>query len=100
MLLAYTLDFERRSELSLPLTANFVRVLAESGLDVRDIPATAGVSKEATTMALKFLAKNGHVKVEEKLVRLTPKGWRRRRPLPVCMRRSNENGRRGHSGKP
>ncbi len=43
-LLAYTLDFERTSELSLPLTANFVRVLGDAGLDVRELPATAGVS--------------------------------------------------------
>ena len=31
VLLAYTLDFERTSELSLPLTANFVRVLGDAG---------------------------------------------------------------------
>ena len=73
-LLGYTLDFERRSELSLPLSANFVRVLSEGGLDVRDIPAVAGVSKEATAMAVKFLAKHGYVTVDEKLVRLTAKG--------------------------
>ena len=48
VLLAYTLDFERESELSLPLSANFVRVLDETGVDVRDLPLAAGVSKEAT----------------------------------------------------
>ena len=74
VLLAYTLDYERRSELSLPLTANFVRVLDEAGLDVRDIPAVAGVSPEATSMAVKHLAKNGYLTVESKLVRLTPEG--------------------------
>lgn len=74
VLLAYTLDFERTSELSLPLSANFVRVLGDEGLDVRELPAIAGVSPEATSMALKFLAKNGYVTVEAKLARLTPKG--------------------------
>jgi hypothetical protein len=74
VLLGYTLDFERRSELSLPLTANFVRVLSAGGLDVRDIPVAVGVSKEGTAMAVKFLAKHGYVTVDEKLIRLTAKG--------------------------
>jgi hypothetical protein len=74
VLLAYTLDFERTSELSLPLTENFVRVLSDEGLDVREVPTIAGVSPEATSMALRSLAKTGHVVVEAKLARLTPKG--------------------------
>ena len=59
MLLAYTLDFERASDVSLPLSANFLRVLDETGVDVRELPALAGVSKEGTSMALRFLTKNG-----------------------------------------
>jgi hypothetical protein len=74
VLLAYTLEFERKSELSLPLTANFVRVLGKAGLNVREIPAIAGVSPEATSMALKFLTKTGYGTVEAKLARLTAKG--------------------------
>jgi hypothetical protein len=74
VLLAYTLDFEAASELSLPLTANFVRVLGDEGLDVREVPTIAGVSAEATSMALKLLAKTGYITVEAKLARLTPKG--------------------------
>jgi DNA-binding MarR family transcriptional regulator len=78
-LLAYTLNFERESELSLPLAANFVRVLDEKGISVRDLPVAAGVSKEATVMALTFLAKTGHVVLEgataaTKVARLSPKG--------------------------
>jgi len=78
-LLAYTLDFERRSELSLPLAANFVRVLDARGISVRELPAAAGVSKEATVMALTFLTNMGHVMVEgataaTKVARLSPKG--------------------------
>ena len=34
-------------------------------------------------MALKVLEKTGYVTVEAKVARLTPKGWRRRRPLPA-----------------
>ncbi len=74
VLLAYTLDFERESELSLPLGANFVRVLDEKGIDVRELALVAGVSPEATSMALRFLEKNGYVGVETKLARLTQKG--------------------------
>ena len=105
-LLAYTLDFERTSDLSLPLTANFVRVLDKAGLDVREIPAIAGVSKEATSMALKFLTKTGYVSVDAKArAPHCRRAWRRRRPLPVYMRTSNEHGRHvtaaeGHGGGP
>ena len=63
-LLAYTLDFEERSELSLALSANVVRVLGEDATPVRDIPAAAGVSKEATAMALRYLAKTRFTAIE------------------------------------
>jgi DNA-binding MarR family transcriptional regulator len=63
-LLAYTLDFEARSPLSLALSANVIRVLGESGLLVRDLPAVAGISKEATAMALRYLDKTRHVAVD------------------------------------
>jgi DNA-binding MarR family transcriptional regulator len=79
VLLAYTLDFERESKLSLPLSANVVRVLGEKGELVRDLPSAAGVSKEAIAMALTVLTKNGYVAVDgttaaTKRVRLTAKG--------------------------
>ena len=78
-LLAYTLDFEHESELSLPLSSNFVRVLDETGLHVSALPRAAAVSKEATSMALTFLTKAGHVDVAgtsaaTKRARLTPRG--------------------------
>ncbi len=83
VLLAYTLDFERRSELSLPLAANFVRVLGKTGSDVRELPAAAGVSGEATTMALNFLERTGYVSVEAKLARLTAKGLKAQAAAPA-----------------
>jgi hypothetical protein len=85
-LLAYTLDFERQSELPLPLSANFVRVLDAKGVAVRDVPLLTGVSKEATAMALTFLAKTAFVAVEgtsaaTKRARLTPEGLKLQQTL-------------------
>lgn len=73
-LLAYTLEYERDSDLSLPLSENVVRVLAEGETDVGGLPATGGVSKEAVAMALTWLTKNGYVEVEAKRARLTARG--------------------------
>ncbi|HEU4972734.1 MAG TPA: hypothetical protein VFT35_12500 [Gaiellaceae bacterium] len=87
-LLAYTLDFEAESELSLALGANFVRVLDANETAVRDIPTLAGVSKEAAAMALGYLAKAGHVVREGSTaatarVRLTPRGRTAQARLPA-----------------
>jgi DNA-binding MarR family transcriptional regulator len=75
-LLAYTLEFERESPLSFPLAANVVRMLDKTKSDVRELPAAAGVSKEAISMALTYLTKHGFVEVDRraKLVGLTPRG--------------------------
>ena len=63
-LLAYTLDFEARSPVSLALGANVMRVLGESRVLVRNLPAVAGISKEATAMALGYLGKTGYVALD------------------------------------
>ena len=78
-LLLFTLDFERESALSLPLCANVVRVLEETGLLVDEIPRRSGISKEATSMAVTFLVRSGYVAVDgttraTKLARLTTEG--------------------------
>jgi DNA-binding MarR family transcriptional regulator len=80
-LLAFTLDFESDSHLSLAISANVVRVLDENGVRIRDLPRLSGVSKEAITMALGFLAKRRYIVLapdpnaaRTKLVRLTPQG--------------------------
>jgi len=79
-LLAFTLEYEDESDLSLALSADVVRVLSADGLPQRDLPANSGVSKEAITAAVGFLRRNGYVAVEpdpaggSKLVRLTEKG--------------------------
>jgi DNA-binding MarR family transcriptional regulator len=79
--LAFTLDFERESKLSLALSANVLRVIDPTGVRVRDLPRLSGVSKEAISMAVGFLSSHGYALVEAdptasraKLVRLTPKG--------------------------
>jgi hypothetical protein len=73
-LLAYTLDFERESDVSLPLSANVLRVLGERASYVRDLPATGALSPEAIAMALTFLKKQGYADVQDKNVRMTTKG--------------------------
>ncbi len=81
VLLAFAIEFERESELSLAICANVMRLLNEPGAAVRDLPRLAGVSREAISMAVGFLRKGGYVTVEPdptatrtKLVALTPRG--------------------------
>ncbi len=87
-LLAYAVDFERESPLSLALSANIVRVLDEDGVLVRDIPRVSGISKEATSMALTYLVRSGYVAVDgttvaTKSARLTPDGRAARAMSPA-----------------
>ena len=81
VLLAFTLDFEDESRISLPVSANTLRVLDASGVRIRDLPVRTGVSKEANAMAVGFLQRRQCVEVvadpnatRGKVVRLTAKG--------------------------
>ena len=81
VLLAFTLEFERESDLSLPICANALRVLGETAVRVRDLPRLTGVSKEAISVSLGFLEKRGVLTIEpdpagsrSKVVRLTRRG--------------------------
>jgi DNA-binding MarR family transcriptional regulator len=81
VLLAFAIEFEGESDLSLAISANMVRVLDETGVRVRDLPLLTGVSKEAISMAMGLLRKKGVAAVESehsgsrtKVARLTPKG--------------------------
>lgn len=81
MLLAFAVEFERESDLSLAISANVVRVLDEKGVLVRNLPLLSGVSKEAIAMALGILRKKSLAVVEPdpagsraKIARLTAKG--------------------------
>jgi hypothetical protein len=85
-LLAFTVAFERRSRLSLAISADVVRVLDAGGVSVRDLPGRSGVSKEAVSMATGFLEREGYGLVEPlgppargRLVRLIGEGEAARR---------------------
>lgn len=56
-LIAFALDFEEQSEISLAISANLLRVLDEDGVRVRDLPVLSGVSKESLSMAMGILKK-------------------------------------------
>lgn len=81
VLVAFAIDFERESLLSLAIYANLLRVLNEKGERVRDLPRLSGVSKESISMAMGILRKK-HLAViapeasgsRTKVVRLTPRG--------------------------
>ncbi|MGD1050572.1 MAG: hypothetical protein ABR947_05830 [Solirubrobacteraceae bacterium] len=82
-LLAFAIEFERESPLSLELCANALRVIDADGVRVRDLPALTGLSKEACAVALGFLERNALAIVEAdpraartKLTRLTERGAR------------------------
>lgn len=85
VLLAFTLDFEQESRISLAISANTLRVLGQTGVPVRELPRLTGVSKEAIAMATGFLERHGCSVSEPnpaasrgKVVRLTEKGARAR----------------------
>jgi hypothetical protein len=73
VLLAYTLAFEREAPLSLPLAENVGRVLTSEDVDVREVPVAAAVSREAVSMSLTYLVRQG-LADGTKIVRLTDAG--------------------------
>jgi DNA-binding MarR family transcriptional regulator len=81
VLLAFAIEFERESQLSLAICANVLRVLEEQGVRVRDLPLQTGVSKKAISTAMSILQKrrDAVIKPEQsgsrsKVARLTLKG--------------------------
>ena len=81
VLLAFAMEFERESKLSLAVCANTLRVAGEDGVRVRDLPRLAGVSKEAIATALGLLKKGAYATVASDppagrvpMLRLTVKG--------------------------
>ncbi len=78
-LMAYTLDFEESAPLSLPLSANVVRVLDGEATQVRDLPALVGISMEAVAVSLTSLKKARVVVLDgapasKRTIRLAPEG--------------------------
>jgi len=80
VLVAFAIEFEDVSRLSLALCADVLRVINEKGVRVRDLPALSGVSKEAIAMALGFMKKLSLCVEEQegagkaRVIKLTPKG--------------------------
>ncbi len=81
VLLMFTLEFERDSKLSLPISANLLRVLGDEPIRIRELPRLTGVSKEAIAMSLGLLERVGCVLVAPdpsatrgKVVSLSAKG--------------------------
>lgn len=80
VLLAFALEFEKESEVSLAISANVLRLVGEEGVHVRDLPRLSAVSKEAIATLLSFLSKRGYAMAQTepagrvKVVLLTSKG--------------------------
>ncbi|HEX4830841.1 MAG TPA: SAM-dependent methyltransferase [Trebonia sp.] len=86
VLLAFAAQFEEQSPLALAACATVLRVLTEDGVRSRDVPALAGVSKEAVAMALGLLTTGGLAAEGSdpaggrwRIARLTPRGARAQR---------------------
>jgi methyltransferase (TIGR00027 family) len=58
-LLAFALAYERAPGPALAVSANVLRVIGPDGVRTRDLPALAGISKEAVAMAVGRLAESG-----------------------------------------
>jgi DNA-binding MarR family transcriptional regulator len=63
-LILYAIAFERRSRVSLAISADVVRVLDEAPVALRELPALGGVSKEAVAMATGWLVRAGFAVIE------------------------------------
>ncbi|HSS91763.1 MAG TPA: hypothetical protein VLL69_20810 [Streptosporangiaceae bacterium] len=81
VLLAFTLDFERDSAVSLAIAANALRVLTPGGIRIRELPYLTGVSKEALSMAAGILTRRSCAETgpdpaasRGTVIRLTPRG--------------------------
>ncbi len=82
-LMSFRAEYERDSALSLPVSANTLRVLSADGAAVRDLPRRAGVSREAVSVSLGRLEKGGLALTgpdpaggRNRVARLTPRGQR------------------------
>lgn len=81
VLLAFAIEFETGSPVSLAIAANVLRLADEAGVPVRDLPRLSGVSEESLQMAFGFLKSRGLAVVQAespakkvKVLKLTPAG--------------------------
>ncbi len=80
-LMSFRAEFERESALSLPVSANALRVLSAGGVALKDVPRRAGVSREAVSVSVGLLEREGYAVTgpgpaagRGREVRLTPRG--------------------------
>jgi DNA-binding MarR family transcriptional regulator len=81
VLLAFTVDFEADARISLPISANTLRVLDDSGMRLGEVQRLTGVSPEGNAMCAGWLERHGCAVAAPdttarrgKVIRLTPKG--------------------------
>ena len=77
IVLAFTVEYESESELSLAMSANYLRVLTSEPVPIRALPRATGTSKEAVSFATKFLGRKGFAETgtgRDAHVRLTAAG--------------------------
>lgn len=63
VLLAFALDYEDGAEPALAVHLNCLRVLSDSGIPQRELPARTGISKEAISVLLSQLQRTGCVEI-------------------------------------
>ena len=74
-LTAFTLQHEEGAKVSLPTGANALRVIDADRVQIRDLPRLSGVSKEAATMATKYLERKGLAEIQpDRSITLTAAG--------------------------
>jgi len=81
VLLAFAMDFERSSTVSLALSANVLRVLDEKPTALRDLPELTGISTEYVAVSTGWLVRHGFAVIAKapppdrgKQIRLNEKG--------------------------
>jgi hypothetical protein len=75
LLTGLTLDHEKNAAVSLPLSANVLRVIDTGAVATRDLPRLSGLSREAVAMAVGFLKRRGlAVPTPGRAISLTPDG--------------------------
>ncbi len=81
VLLAFTIEFEFDWKISLPVSANILRILSTEGTRVADLPRLSGIAKEGVAFATGWLERSDYAELapdpktgKGKLIRLTAKG--------------------------
>jgi hypothetical protein len=98
--LAFTLDYEAAARISLPISANTLRVLDHAGTRPAELPWLTGVSREGNAMCAGWLERHGCAVQEPdpttrrgKVIRLTPKGEKAQQKYRRLLRATEETWR-------